>query len=140
LRSRIRGANRKPNLAIIFNGSPLFTGGPGSGESEIRRWIIENDWLEAIIALPDQLFFNTGISTYLWIVTNRKSDARKKKVQLIDASQLFVKMPRSLGNKRNLIGDGRDNRPPHGCGAEAGARMEREPRYVAMAQDPRPVR
>lgn len=82
-------------LAIIFNGSPLFTGGPGSGESEIRRWIIENDWLEAIIALPDQLFFNTGISTYLWIVTNRKPDARKKKIQLIDASQHFVKMPRS---------------------------------------------
>ncbi len=100
-------------LAIIFNGSPLFTGGPGSGESEIRRWIIENDWLEAIIALPDQLFFNTGISTYLWIVTNRKPGARKKKVQLIDASQSFVKMPRSLGNKRNLIGDGRENRPPH---------------------------
>jgi type I restriction enzyme M protein len=100
-------------LAIIFNGSPLFTGGPGSGESEIRRWIIENDWLEAIIALPDQLFFNTGISTYLWIVTNRKPDARKKKIQLIDASQYFVKMPRSLGNKRNLIGDGRDGRPTH---------------------------
>ncbi len=100
-------------LAMIFNGSPLFTGGPGSGESEIRRWIIENDWLEAIIALPDQLFFNTGISTYLWIVTNRKPEARKKKIQLIDASQHFVKMPRSLGNKRNLIGDGRDGRPKH---------------------------
>ncbi len=100
-------------LAMIFNGSPLFTGGPGSGESEIRRWIIENDWLEAIVALPDQLFFNTGISTYLWIVTNRKPDARRKKVQLIDASQFFIKMPRSLGNKRNLIGDGRENRPTH---------------------------
>jgi type I restriction enzyme M protein len=99
-------------LAMIFNGSPLFTGGPGSGESEIRRWIIENDWLEAIIALPDQLFFNTGISTYLWIVTNRKSDARRKRVQLIDASEFSVKMPRSLGNKRNLVGDGRDTRPP----------------------------
>jgi type I restriction enzyme M protein len=99
-------------LAMIFNGSPLFTGGPGSGESEIRRWIIENDWLEAIIALPDQLFFNTGISTYIWVVTNRKSAERKKKIQLIDATQCFVKMPRSLGNKRNLIGDGREGRPP----------------------------
>ena len=59
-------------LAIVFNGSPLFTGGAGSGESEIRRWIIENDWLEGIVALPDQLFYNTGISTYFWIVTNRK--------------------------------------------------------------------
>ena len=62
-------------LAIVFNGSPLFTGGAGSGETEIRRWIIENDWLEAIVALPDQLFYNTGISTYVWIVTNRKSAA-----------------------------------------------------------------
>jgi type I restriction enzyme M protein len=98
-------------LAMIFNGSPLFTGGPGSGESEIRRWTIENDWLEAIIALPDQLFFNTGISTYIWVVTNRKTGDRKKKIQLIDATGYFVKMPRSLGNKRNLIGDGRDGRP-----------------------------
>jgi type I restriction enzyme M protein len=98
-------------LAMIFNGSPLFTGGPGSGESEIRRWIIENDWLEAIIALPDQLFFNTGISTYIWVVTNRKSDERKKKIQLIDATQCFVKMPRSLGNKRNKIGR-KDNGDP----------------------------
>ena len=100
-------------LAMIFNGSPLFTGGPGSGESEIRRWIIENDWLEAIIGLPDQLFFNTGISTYVCIVTNRKADDRKKKIQLIDATGCFVKMTRSLGNKRNLIGDGRDGRPMH---------------------------
>lgn len=100
-------------LAMIFNGSPLFTGGPESGESEIRRWIIENDWLEAIIALPDQLFFNTGISTYIWIVTNRKPDSRRKKIQLIDASPFFLKMPRSLGNKRNLIGDGREGRPAH---------------------------
>ena len=64
-------------LAIVFNGSPLFTGAAGSGESEIRRWIIENDWLEAIVALPDQLFYNTGISTYFWIVTNRKSPERR---------------------------------------------------------------
>ncbi len=92
-------------LGIVFNGSPLFTGGAGSGESEIRRWIIENDWLEAIIALPDQLFYNTGISTYLWILTNRKELKRKGKVQLIDASSFFVKMRKSLGNKRNEISD-----------------------------------
>ena len=72
-------------LAIVFNGSPLFTGNAGSGESEIRRWIIENDWLEAIVALPDQLFYNTGIHTYLWILTNRKEEQRKKKIQLINA-------------------------------------------------------
>ena len=92
-------------LAIVFNGSPLFTGGAGSGESEIRRWIIENDWLEAIIALPDQLFYNTGISTYLWILSNRKESKRKGKVQLIDAVTFFSKMRKSLGNKRNEISD-----------------------------------
>ena len=73
-------------LAIVFNGSPLFTGDAGSGESEIRRWIIENDWLEAIIGLPDQLFYNTGISTYLWIVTNRKTPERRGKIQLVNAA------------------------------------------------------
>lgn len=92
-------------LAIVFNGSPLFTGGAGSGESEIRRWIIENDWLEAIIALPDQLFYNTGIYTYLWIVTNRKEERRKGKVQLIDGTQMFGQMRKSLGNKRHEIRD-----------------------------------
>lgn len=92
-------------LAIVFNGSPLFTGGAGSGESEIRRWIIENDWLEAIIALPDQLFYNTGISTYIWIVTNRKEERRKGKVQLINATSFYAKMRKSLGNKRNEISD-----------------------------------
>jgi type I restriction enzyme M protein len=91
-------------LAIVFNGSPLFTGGAGSGESEIRRWIIENDWLEGIVALPDQLFYNTGISTYFWIVTNRKKPERRGKVQLVDARELFSKMRKSLGNKRNEIG------------------------------------
>jgi type I restriction enzyme M protein len=91
-------------LAIVFNGSPLFTGGAGSGESEIRRWIIENDWLEGIVALPDQLFYNTGISTYFWIVTNRKKPERLGRVQLVDARELFTKMRRSLGNKRNEIG------------------------------------
>jgi len=92
-------------LAIVFNGSPLFTGSAGSGESEIRRWIIENDWLEAIVALPDQLFYNTGISTYLWIVTNRKEQNRKGKIQLVNATTFFKKMRKSLGNKRNEICD-----------------------------------
>ena len=90
-------------LAIVFNGSPLFTGAAGSGESEIRRWIIENDWLEAIVALPDQLFYNTGISTYIWVVTNRKRAERRGKVQLIDARDLFVRMRKSLGDKRKEI-------------------------------------
>ena len=85
------------------NGSPLFTGDAGSGESNIRRWIIENDWLEAIVALPDQLFYNTGISTYVWVLTNRKEPHRKGKVQLIDGRQSFVKMRKSLGNKRNEL-------------------------------------
>ena len=90
-------------VAIVFNGSPLFTGAAGSGESEIRRWIIENDWLEAIIALPDQLFYNTGISTYFWIVTNRKHPERQGKVQLVDARESWVKMRKSLGDKRKEI-------------------------------------
>ena len=76
-------------VAIVFNGSPLFTGAAGSGESEIRRWIIENDWLEAVVALPDQLFYNTGISTYFWIVTNRKRSERQGKVQLVDARDVL---------------------------------------------------
>jgi type I restriction enzyme M protein len=108
-------------IAIVFNGSPLFTGGAESGESNIRKWIIENDWLEAIIALPDQLFYNTGISTYIWIVTNHKSEERKGKVQLINATgakdeelykegkidfnRFWQKMDRSLGNKRKKIAD-----------------------------------
>jgi type I restriction enzyme M protein len=90
-------------LAIVFNGSPLFTGSTGSGESEIRRWIIENDWLEAVVALPDQLFYNTGISTYFWIVTNRKSSQRQGKVQLLDARNYWIKMRKSLGDKRKEI-------------------------------------
>lgn len=92
-------------LAIVFNGSPLFTGGAGSGESEIRRWIIENDWLEAVVALPDQLFYNTGIHTYLWIVTNRKEPSRKGKIQLLDGTTFFKQMRKSLGNKRHEIVD-----------------------------------
>ncbi len=90
-------------LAIVFNGSPLFTGSAGSGESEIRRWIIEHDWLESIVALPDQLFYNTGIYTYLWILTNRKAPGRKGKIQLVDGTSFFKKMRKSLGNKRNEI-------------------------------------
>ncbi|MDQ6948946.1 MAG: type I restriction-modification system subunit M, partial [Actinomycetota bacterium] len=90
-------------LAIVFNGSPLFTGAAGSGESEIRRWIIEHDWLEAVVALPDQLFYNTGISTYFWIVTNRKRPERLGKVQLVDARTYWVKMRKSLGEKRKEI-------------------------------------
>ena len=100
-------------IGIVFNGSPLFTGDAGSGESEIRRWIIKNDWLEAIIALPDQLFYNTGIFTYVWIVTNRKAPERRGKVQLVNAVSFFQKMRKSLGNKRNEIGDGREGRPDH---------------------------
>lgn len=92
-------------VAIVFNGSPLFTGGAGSGESEIRRWIIENDWLEAVVALPDQLFYNTGISTYFWIVTNRKDPERQGKVQLLDAREHFTKMRKSLGEKRKEISE-----------------------------------
>ena len=99
-------------LAIVFNGSPLFTGDAGGGESEIRRWIIENDWLEAIIALPEQLFYNTGISTYLWVLTNRKENPRKAKVQLIDARPFWVQMEKSLGNKRRRIGDPSDPQHP----------------------------
>ena len=90
-------------IAIVFNGSPLFTGDAGGGESNIRQWIIENDWLEAIVALPDQLFYNTGISTYIWVLTNRKAPHRAGQVQLIDGRQFFVKMRKSLGNKRNEL-------------------------------------
>ena len=92
-------------IAIVFNGSPLFTGDAGSGESNIRRWIIENDWLETIVALPDQLFYNTGISTYIWVLTNRKEPHRAGKVQLVDGRQFYIKMRRSLGNKRNQLSE-----------------------------------
>ncbi len=108
MRSRNDGGSR---IAIVFNGSPLFTGDAGSGESDIRQWIIENDYLDAIVALPDQLFYNTGISTYIWVLTNRKEARRVGKIQLIDAREFYVKMRKSLGNKRNQIGDGEENRP-----------------------------
>ena len=98
-------------LAIVFSGSPLFTGGAGSGESDIRRWIIENDWLEAIIALPEQMFYNTGIGTYVWIVTNRKEKRRRGKIQLLDARQCYVPMRRSLGDKRRKLGEPGDGTP-----------------------------
>jgi len=117
--SKMKGDGSR--IAIVFNGSPLFTGAAGSGESEIRKWIIENDWLEAIVALPDQLFYNTGISTYIWVVSNKKSDIRKGKVQLINATgvkdedlvkegkldfnRFWQKMDRSLGNKRKKIAE-----------------------------------
>ncbi len=92
-------------IAIVFNGSPLFSGGAGSGESEIRRWIIENDWLEAVVAMPDQLFYNTGIYTYFWVLTNRKSEQRRGKIQLIDAREYSVSMRKSLGDKRKMISE-----------------------------------
>ena len=90
-------------LAIVFSGSPLFAGSAGGGESEIRRWIIENDWLEAIVALPDQLFYNTGISTYFWVLSNRKAPERRGKVVLVDARESWTKMRRSLGDKRKQL-------------------------------------
>lgn len=92
-------------LAVVLNGSPLFTGSAGSGESEIRRWIIENDYLEAIIALPTDMFYNTGIATYIWIITNQKTPQRKGKVQLINATDFHVAMIQSLGSKRKEISD-----------------------------------
>jgi type I restriction enzyme M protein len=100
-------------IAIVFNGSPLFTGDAGSGESNIRRWIIENDMLEAVIGLPDQMFYNTGIYTYVWIVTNRKRAQRAGKVQLINGTDFAWKMKKSLGDKRKLMGDGTQGTPNH---------------------------
>jgi len=99
------GNNDRPGtrVAIVFNGSPLFTGGAGTGESEIRRWIIEHDWLEAIIALPEKMFYNTGIGTYIWVVSNRKSANRRGKIQLIDARDRWTPMKRSLGDKRRYL-------------------------------------
>jgi type I restriction enzyme M protein len=104
--SKMKPANEGGSrLAIVFSGSPLFSGAAGSGESEIRRWIIENDWLEAIVGLPDQLFYNTGISTYFWVVTNRKAPERRGKVVLLDARDQWAKMRKSLGDKRKYVTD-----------------------------------
>lgn len=102
MRPAVDGGSR---VGIVLNGSPLFTGSAGSGESEIRRWLLEKDLVETIVALPDQLFYNTGISTYIWILTNRKTPERKHKVQLIDARKQFTKRRKSLGNKRKDIGE-----------------------------------
>ena len=109
-REPVRSAEHKhgSRLAIVFSGSPLFTGGAGSGESNIRKWIIENDWLEAIIALPEQMFYNTGIGTYIWIVTNRKEKRRNGKIQLLDARNVWTAggsedSRRSLGDKRRHL-------------------------------------
>ena len=90
-------------IGLVFNGSPLFTGDAGSGESEIRKWIIENDWLECIVSLPDRMFFNTGIGTYIWIVTNKKSSERKGKIQLINGTSFFSQMRKNLGDKGKYI-------------------------------------
>lgn len=103
--AKMRPSNGGSRIAIVMNGSPLFTGDAGSGESEIRRWIIESDWLEAIVALPNQLFYNTGIHTYIWILTNRKKSHHKGKIKLINAVELYEKMRKSLGDKRNYISD-----------------------------------
>lgn len=104
-------SKRKPlelggsRIGIVLSGSPLFNGSAGSGESEIRRWILENDWLEAIIALPNDLFYNTGIGTYIWVLSNHKDALRKGKVQLIDASAMHAPMRKSLGSKRKYLSD-----------------------------------
>jgi len=96
-------SEEKSRIAVITNGSPLFTGDAGSGESNIRKWIIENDYLEAIIGLPDQLFYNTGIRTYIWVLTNEKPPERIGKIQMVDASNNYIKMRKSLGNKRHQL-------------------------------------
>jgi type I restriction enzyme M protein len=110
--SKMKRSTEGSRIGIVFNGSPLFTGGAGSGPSDIRKWIIENDMLEAIIAMPDQLFYNTGISTYIWLVADRKKNERKGKIQLINAigsdkgdknNPFYSRMIRSLGNKRKEI-------------------------------------
>ncbi|MFJ5299293.1 N-6 DNA methylase [Pseudomonas sp. NPDC088368] len=104
-------SKRKPlelggsRIGIVLSGSPLFNGGAGSGESEIRRWILENDWLEAIISLPNDLFYNTGIGTYIWVLSNHKDALRKGKVQMIDASSMHAPMRKSLGSKRKYLAD-----------------------------------
>ena len=104
-------SKRKPaeqggtRIGIVLSGSPLFNGGAGSGESEIRRWILENDWLEAIIALPNDLFYNTGIGTYIWVLSNHKDAARKGQVQLIDATAMHAPMRKSLGSKRKFLSE-----------------------------------
>ena len=104
-------------IGIILSGSPLFNGGAGSGESEIRRWILENDWLEAIVALPNDLFYNTGIGTYIWILSNHKDAARQGKVQLIDATGMHSPMRKSLGSKRRLLSEAQVDEIARQCDA-----------------------
>lgn len=106
--SKMRDDTAGSRIGIVMNGSPLFTGGAGSGESEIRRWMFENDWVEAIVALPTDLFYNTGIQTYVWMLTNKKDEKRRGKVQLIDASseRFWQSMRKSLGSKRREIPEG----------------------------------
>ena len=105
--AKMRDDEDGSRIGIVMNGSPLFTGGAQSGESEIRRWMLENDWVEAIVALPTDLFYNTGIQTYVWLLTNRKPESRRGKVQLIDASgeRFWSSMRKSLGSKRREIPD-----------------------------------
>jgi type I restriction enzyme M protein len=94
-------------IGIVFSGSPLFTGDAGSGESEIRKWIIENDWLETIVSLPERIFFNTSIPTFFMIITNKKSEKRKGKIQLIDGKSMYQPLKRNLGEKnREITEDG----------------------------------
>ena len=100
------GGRDGSRIGIVLSGSPLFSGQAGSGESEIRRWVLENDWLEGIVALPDQMFYNTGISTYVWILTNNKDDAHRGRVILVDAREFGTKMRKSLGDKRKELTDG----------------------------------
>lgn len=122
MKTPAEGASR---IAVIFNGSPLSNGDCGSGESEIRRWILENDWLDAIVMLPDQLFYNTGIFTYVWLLRSDKPPEHRGRVMLIDARQQFEKEPKSFGNKRNRISDA------HRAWIEACYRDGWEPGYAA---------
>ena len=105
LAKMVEPADGGSRIAIVFNGSPLSNGDCGSGESEIRRWILENDWLDAIVMLPDQLFYNTGIYTYIWLLRNDKPASHQGRVMLIDARQQCEKEPKAFGNKRNRMAD-----------------------------------
>ncbi len=99
------GGAHGSRIGIVMSNSPLFSGGAGSGESEIRQYLLENDFVECIVGLPTEMFYNTGIATYIWIITNNKPEERKGKVQLIDATQFFERMLRSLGNKRRQLSE-----------------------------------
>ncbi len=122
--------------AVVFNGSPLFAGGAGSGESEIRRWIIERDQLEAIVALPEQMFYNTGIGTFIWVVTNRKAAHRKGKIQLIDARERYTPMKRSLGDKRRHL----DQTAIDALTVEHGSCQAMVKQWLLLDKDDKPLR